>query len=53
MDERALAAKGLASTPETVGAVCKNLHAGVKALAGAGTLREGPKDITGRTWQIT
>ena len=50
--ERAVAAKGLANTPETVGAVCKSLHSRVKALADAGTLCEGPKDITGRTWQI-
>jgi hypothetical protein len=52
MAVHAVATKGLTNTPETVSSVCKSLHSGVKTLANAGTLREGPKDITGRTWQI-
>ena len=50
--ERAVAAKGLENTPETVLALQKSLGAALKALTVKGTLAEGPKLGLARTWQI-
>jgi len=50
--ERAVAAKGLENTPETVLALQKSLNAALKALTGKGTLAEGPKLGLARTWRI-
>jgi len=50
--ERAVAAKGLENTPETILALQKSLNAALKALTGKGTLAEGPKAGMARTWRI-
>jgi hypothetical protein len=50
--ERAVALKGLDSTPETLRAVQKSLTTALKTIAGKGTITEGPMQGQARTWRI-
>lgn len=50
--ERAIALKGLEGGADLVDAVQKSLHGALKPLAQRGTIVEGPRLGTSRTWQI-
>lgn len=52
LGERALAAKGLDADAEVLEALQKSLNGAIKTLADQGTLVEGPRAGTARTWCI-
>lgn len=50
--EQAIAAKGLASTPDLLAGIQKSLLTGLKTLTHNGTLDQGPDDGPAHTWLI-
>ena len=50
--EQAIAAKGLASTPELLAGIQKSLLTGLQILANKGTLEQGPDEGPAHTWLI-